>query len=100
MHTNTTLRQLSRVQYVAHVVCVISNSDLGDIVIIVLTDVDCGSLTNPANGRVDHTPGTTPGQAAIYICNTGYSCVSSRDRTKTQSVTKQLQGYLLPNSSW
>ena len=44
-----------------------SNIDLCDTVIIVLTDVDCGSLTDPANGRVDHTAGTTLGQAAMHL---------------------------------
>ena len=63
-----------------------SNIDLCDTAIIVLTDVDCGSLTDPANGRVDHTAGTTRGQAAIYSFNTGYSCVSSRSTPTCQGI--------------
>ena len=51
------------------------------ILLLFLTAVDCGSLPDPANGRVDHTNGTTLGQAATYSCNTGYSLVGNRART-------------------
>ena len=37
--------------------------------------VNCGALTNPDNGSVSHTAGTTFGQTATYSCNTGYNLV-------------------------
>ena len=43
--------------------------------------VDCGSLTDPANGQVDHTAGTTFVQTATYSCNTGYNLVGDSTRT-------------------
>ena len=43
--------------------------------------MDCGPLTDPANGQVDHTAGTTFGQTAIYSCNTGYNLVGDSTRT-------------------
>ena len=46
-----------------------------------LTAVNCGTLNNPANGRVSHTGGTAFGQTATYICNTGYNRVGSHTRT-------------------
>ena len=46
-----------------------------------LTAVDCGSLPDPANGRVDHTAGTSLGQTATYSCNTGYNLVGNSTRT-------------------
>ena len=46
-----------------------------------LTAVDCGSLPDPANGRVDHTAGTSLGQTANYRCNTGYNLVGNSTRT-------------------
>ena len=42
---------------------------------------DCGSLTDPANGQVDLTSGTTFGQTATYSCNTGYNLVGDSTRT-------------------
>ena len=45
------------------------------------TVVDCGSLTDPANGQVDLTSGTTFGQTATYSCNTGYNLVGDSTRT-------------------
>ena len=46
-----------------------------------LTVVDCGNLTHPANGQVDHTAGTLLGQNATYSCNTGYNLVGDSTRT-------------------
>ena len=43
--------------------------------------VNCGTLTNPANGQVTHTGGTTFGQTATYSCNTGYNLVGGSSRT-------------------
>ena len=48
-------------------------------VFLLLTVVDCGNLTDPANGQVDHTAGTF-GQNATYSCNTGYSLVGDSTR--------------------
>ena len=45
------------------------------------TVVDCSTLTNPANGQVSHTAGTTFGQNATYSCNTGYNLVGDNTRT-------------------
>ena len=50
-------------------------------VLLSLTVVDCGSLTDPANGQVNHTVGTTLGQTATYSCNTGYNLVGNSTRT-------------------
>ena len=46
-----------------------------------LTAVDCHGLTNPANGQVSHTAGTTFGQKATYTCNTDYNLVGDSTRT-------------------
>ena len=50
-------------------------------VFLILTAVDCGHLTDPANGSVTHTSGTTFGQTATYSCNTGYNLVGNRSQT-------------------
>ena len=46
-----------------------------------LTAVDCGNLTDPANGQVIHPGGTTFGQTATYSCNTGFNLVGDSTRT-------------------
>ena len=51
------------------------------VIFIILIVVDCGSLTDPANGSVTHTAGTTFGQTATYSCNTGYNLVGDSTRT-------------------
>ena len=63
-----------------------SNIDL----LLSLTAVDCGSLPDPANGRVDHTAGTSLGQTAQYSCNTGYNLVG--DNTRTCQATGEWSG--------
>ena len=35
--------------------------------------VDCGPLSNPANGQVDISSGTSINSVAMYSCYTGYS---------------------------
>ena len=50
-------------------------------IFFILTAVDCGPLTDPANGQVDHTAGTSLGQTATYSCNTGYNLVGNGTRT-------------------
>ena len=43
--------------------------------------VNCGTLTNPANGQVAHTAGTTFGRTATYSCDSGYNLVGESVRT-------------------
>ena len=50
-------------------------------IFLILTALDCGTLTDPDNGQVDHTAGTTFGQTATYSCNTGYNLVGDSSRT-------------------
>ena len=50
-------------------------------IFLTLTVVDCGNLTDPVNGSVTHTSGTTFGQTATYSCNTGYNLVGDSTRT-------------------
>ena len=45
------------------------------------TVVDCGALTDPANGQVNHTAKTTFGQTVTYSCDTGYNLVEDSTRT-------------------
>ena len=45
-----------------------------------LTAEDCGILTNPSNGQVSHTAGTTYQQTATYSCDTGYNLVGDSTR--------------------
>ena len=41
----------------------------------------CGALTNPENGRVSYTTGTTFGLTATYGCDTGYNLMGDSIRT-------------------
>ena len=50
------------------------------VIFLILIVVDCGNLTDPANGRVTLTE-TTFGQTATYSCNTGYNLVGNSTRT-------------------
>ena len=45
------------------------------------TAVDCGALTDPENGLVDTSSGTTIGSTATYTCDTGYTLSGSQTRT-------------------
>ena len=47
---------------------------------LVLAVVDCGDLTDPANGQVNHTVRTTCEQIATYSCNIGYNLVGNSIR--------------------
>ena len=52
--------------------------------------MDCGNLTDPGNGSVTHSAGTTFGQTATYNCNTGYKLVG--DSTHTCQATGNWSG--------
>ena len=54
------------------------------------TAVDCGNLTDPANGEVSHTAGTTFGETATYSCDTGYNPVG--DSTSTCQADGEWSG--------
>ncbi len=43
--------------------------------------IDCGPLTDPANGQVNTSSGTTFGSTATYSCDTGYKLSGSLSRT-------------------
>ena len=43
--------------------------------------MNCGSLTDLANGSVNRTAGTTFGQTATYSCDIGYNLVGDSTRT-------------------
>ena len=48
---------------------------------LIFAVVVCDNLTDPANGSVTHTSGTTFAQTATYSCNTGYNLVGDSNRT-------------------
>ena len=43
--------------------------------------IDCGPLTNPANGMVDVSQGTTLGRMATYTCIDEYQLIGEQTRT-------------------
>ena len=43
--------------------------------------MDCGNLTNPENGEVDHAEGTTFGQTATYSCDDFFKLMGDSNRT-------------------
>ena len=45
--------------------------------------VDCGPLSNPANGQVDITSGTSINSVATYSCYTGYNVTGESTRICT-----------------
>ena len=51
------------------------------VYILPSTVVDCRTLSNPVNGQVNTTAGTTFGQTATYSCNTGYNLMGNSTRT-------------------
>ena len=51
------------------------------VVFLLLTVVDCGTQSNPVNGQVSHTAGTTFGQMATYSCDLGYNLVGDSNHT-------------------
>ena len=79
----------------------LSGSHILHDVFLILTAVDCGNLTDPANGQVNHTAGTSLGQTATYSCDTGYSLVGNSTRTcqaegNWSGSAPTCQGMLLP----
>ena len=70
---------------------------------LILAVVDCGNLTDPANGQVTHTTGTTFGQIATYSCNIGYNLVGNStgvcQDTGEWSGNATCQGMLLKGDS-
>ena len=51
------------------------------MIFLLLTVVDCDTLTNPENGSVSHTAGTTFRQTATYSCDKSYNLVGSNTHT-------------------
>ena len=51
------------------------------LVSLLLTVVSCDALTDPVNGQVSHTAGTTFRQTATYSCDMGYNLVGDNNRT-------------------
>ena len=47
---------------------------------LLLTAVDCGTLTTPANGQVTYSGRTTFGHTATYSCHTGYNLIGGTTR--------------------
>ena len=74
----------------ATVVCFDSQSPHADLqsyllgtelnVSLLLTAVDCGTLTTPANGQVIYSGRTTFGHTATYSCHTGYNLIGGTTR--------------------
>ena len=52
--------------------------------------MDCNNLTDPDNGQVTLTAGTTFGQNATYSCDPGYNLVG--DSTRTCQATRDWSG--------
>ena len=48
---------------------------------LILTVVDCGPLTDPVNGAVDTSSGTTYQETATYTCDPGYTLRGNATRT-------------------
>ena len=44
------------------------------------TALDCGALSDPANGAVDAADGTKLGATAVYSCDAGYSLTGASTR--------------------
>ena len=66
---------------ITHAMPKIMQSAMNTNMFYLSTAVNCGTLSNPANGQVTHTAGTTFGQTATYSCNSGYSLVGVNNRT-------------------
>ena len=50
------------------------------IISFFFTDMNCSTLTDPSNGQVSYTAGTTFRQTATYSCNAGYNLVGDSTR--------------------
>ena len=71
-------------------VCVCEGAKYVLDVFLLSTAVDCGNLTDPANGQVSQPAGTTFRQTATYSCNTGYNLVE--DSTRMCQATGEWSG--------
>ena len=49
--------------------------------LLLISVLDCGFLTDPDNGQVDTSSGTTFGRTANYTCEIGYALSGSQSRT-------------------
>ena len=58
----------------------------------------CGALTNPENGRVSYTTGTTFGLTATYGCDTGYNLMGNSIRTCQTEPTGQGAFLIMPHA--
>ena len=74
------------------------------ICVLPLTAMNCDNLTDPNNGQVNHTAGTTLGQTATYSCNTGYNLVGGSIRiclaTGWSRSAPTCQGMLFMHGQW
>ena len=75
------------------------------MIFLLLTVVDCGTLTSPENGSVSHTAGTTFRQTATYSCDKGYNLVGSNTHTCQATGfwswnASNCQGVLLKSEYW
>ena len=50
------------------------------LTLIFFTAVNCGALTDPMNGMVDTSSGTTFMNTATYTCDTGYILIGTSTR--------------------
>ena len=62
--------------HVSHRIGNSSNTNIQSYLCLFSTAVNCGTLTNPANGRVSYTT-----FAATYSCNTGFTLEGVSTRT-------------------
>ena len=55
--------------------------------------MDCGPLTNPTDGQVNHNTGTTFGETAIYSCALGYDLIGESTRIcQANGITGEWSG--------
>ena len=84
------LRELNQQLRPCNAVMTSTRYNILNDVFLISAAVDCGNLTNPANGSVNHTAGTTFKQNATYSCDTGYNLVG--DSTRVCQATGNWSG--------
>ena len=77
--------------YVNYLEVVTCSNLTWSVLSLLFAAVNCGTLTNPANGQVSHTTGATFGQTVTYSCDTGYNLVGDSNRT-CQAAIRFLAG--------